>query len=166
MPVAAAVVGVVGIGMQVAGMINANNANRAAKERAKRIGEQTAGMLEEQAKQGEKVMGYQLGQFDTGAGRFLGSQSAATASSGVNMGGSSSLARSYSISNMRKDRRNLYDSYANRIKELRTKADYARENGASQADILGMQNAANMWNTGANIMNTGANIINSFYQGQ
>ncbi len=145
MAVAAITMGIIGGVSAIAGGISGKKAANKNAALATKMGEENAGILERQAEQGQKVMGYQLGQFDTGAGKFLGSQTAAVASSGIKMGGSAAYGRSDSIKNMRTDRTNLFDSYQNKIDELNLKAKYSRENGASQGDVLKSQGNANLW---------------------
>jgi hypothetical protein len=155
------VMGAVTAGTQIAGTIAGVNANRRAADAAEAQGEFNAGVLERQAEQGERVMGYRLGQFDEQSGQFLGSQQAAINASGVDMSGSAGRARQHSIQKLSQDRSNMHEGFRSQIDEYRNRAQFALENGATQAEIANL----NAWSTGlhgtANVMNTGMNFVNS-----
>lgn len=110
--------------------------------------------LERKADATQNVMGYKLGQFDEKTGRFLGSQEAATAASGVELSGSSKAARQQSITNMAADRENLWEDYDMQVTELKTKAAITRKAASTQRDITEM----NLW---SNIMNASGGVAGS-----
>ena len=159
----AAAAGLASAGTAIGGAIHANQAAKKNAEMAQKMGQEQAGLLEGQAEQGQRVLGYQLGKFDRQAGRLAGAQDAAIASSGITSGGSASLMSADTINNLRTDRKNLYQTYQNRISELRQKAQYARENGATQSDIIQTQGTANMWSNIGNAAGTIGNMSSGIY---
>lgn len=147
MPVVAGVAAVVGIGMNIAGAVGAKRAGDKSADAAKVLGEENAQVLERQAEQGKRVMGFELGQFGRQANKFSGSQAAAMGSGGVASGGSASLIKSTSATNLKRDRTNLYDTYQNKIDELYNQAALTRKTANMQGDVLQAQGNANMWSS-------------------
>lgn len=145
MPVVAGVAAVVGVGMSVAGAVGSKKAGDQQAAAARELGEENAQVLERQAEQGKKVMGFELGQFGRQANKFSGSQAAAMGSGGITSGGSASLIKSTSATNLKRDRTNLYDTYQNKIDELYNQAELTRKTANLQGEVLKAQGNANMW---------------------
>lgn len=161
MPVVAAIAGIVSIGLTVGGMASRKNAANKSQDAAVEIGEENARVLERQAEQGERVMGYQLGQFDKNAGRFVGSQEAAISSSGVTRSGSAAMVARDTTGNLRTDRRNLYDTYQNKITELRNQANLTRKTANLQGEVMQANANADLWNMGADVASGIGNVATS-----
>ncbi len=163
-PIIAAVGTVASVGLGVRGAIAGSQAQRKAGDAAMAQGEFNAGVLERQAEQTERVMGYRLGQFDERAGQFSSTQRAATFASGVEMEGSAAKSRDYSLKNLRRDRANLHDQFKTQADEYRNRAEFALEHGATQQEIAN----TNAWQIGlqgaSNVIGTTTNFLETAYQ--
>jgi hypothetical protein len=147
MPVVAAVAGVVGAVASIGGGIAQASANKKASKANVSMHKQNAMEYLEQAERGNKIMGYQLGQFDTNAGRYMGQGEAAVAASGVELSGSAYESKRESITNLSADRYYLWEDYDNKIKTLKKKAVQSEEAAKTQAEIGSVQLAGDIFGT-------------------
>ena len=147
MPVVAGVAAVAAGTMSIVGGAKANRAAKDQAAAARELGEENAQVLERQAEQGKKVMGFELGQFGRQANKFSGTQAAAMGSGGIASGGSANLIKATSATNLKRDRTNLYDTYQNKIDELYNQAELTRKTANMQGKVMEAQGAANMWSS-------------------
>lgn len=141
-PVIAAVGAGIAAATSVTGTIISGVAGSKAAKASEAVGASNAAILRRRAENQRRVMGFELGQFDEQAGRFVGAGDLAAAGAGIETGGSVAMGRRETIQNLAADRENLWAQYDVQIQETLAEAAQQEQFGSAAGDIGGLQTVA------------------------